>query len=346
MSSLTKVAVTARKVIRYGIYTIIFLIVGKILLDFGIKIYKKAFPAPPPTPTVKFGKLTKIPFPANGVTAKFTYTLETAEGTLPTGIPTQAKVYFMPKKSANLLSLDTAKAESGSMGFGSNAIQVSDAIYKFTHSDFPSTLQLNIITGTFSISYDLASDKSPLDFKPPVAEVAASEFRSLLSGANVLPNDLTGPVTNKFLKLSNGELVSALSLSEANLIKINLFRKSYDNLPSMTGNPDQANVWAIISGSNDHGQKIVASEYHYHSVDESQYSTYPLMTPSEAFSALQNGQSFVASVGVNKDGDNLKIRKVYLAYFDPEVITEFYQPIYVFEGDNGFTAYLPAVTPE
>jgi hypothetical protein len=343
MTTLTKVAVTARKIIRYSIYAVIFLIVGKILLDSGIKIYKKAFPAPTPAPTIKYGKLTKIPFPENGISAKLTYTLETTSGSLPTDLPTQAKVFFMPKKSANLLSLDTAKAVSSALGFGSNAQQVSDTVYKFTSANFPSTLQINIITGTFSISYNLAADQSPLDSKPPISEVAASEFRSYLSGADVLPEDLTGLVTHDFLKLSNGNLISALSLSEANLTKINLFRKSYDNLPSMTAGPDQANVWAIVSGSNSRGQQIIAAEYHYHNVDETQYSTYPIISSSEAFTALQNGQAFIASLGVNKDGDVLKIRKIYLAYFDPSEITEYYQPIYVFEGDNGFIAYLPAV---
>lgn len=344
MTSLTQIAITARKIIRYGVLLIIFLVIGDILLNAGTTIYRKIFPAPPPTPTVKFGKLTKIPFPSNGTQAKLTYVLETPTGALPTDIPTQAKVYFMPQQNPDLLSLDKAKTESAALGFGSDAQQLSDTVYKFVSPGVPSTLEINIVTGTFSISYNLASDKSPLTLKPPVSEVAASEFRSILSGANVLPADLTGPVTDNFLKLSNGQLVTALSLSESDVIKINLFRKNYDNLPSVTGNPNQANVWAMISGSQNQSQQIVASEYHYFPVDESQYSTYPIITPSEAFASLQAGNAFIADLGLNNDGDTLKIRRVYLAYFDPDSVTEFYQPIYVFEGDNGFIAYLPAIT--
>jgi hypothetical protein len=344
MTSLTRIAITARKTIRYGIFLIIFLIVGKFLLDAGIAIYKKVFPAPPPAPTVKYGKLTKIPFPENNSITKLTYTLETPEGGLPTGIPTQAKVYFMPKVSPNLLSLDTTKATAQALGFGVNPQQVSETVYLFNNPKAPTALQINIITKTFSISYNLAQDKSPLTSKPPIAEVAASKFRSILSSANIFPSDLTGPTTSNYLKLSNGQLVTALSLSESDVVKVNLFRKNYDNLPSVTGIPDQANIWAMMSGSGNRDQEIVAAEYHYFSVDESQYSTYPIKTPAEAFSEFQNGQAFIAALGLNKDGDNLKIRRVYLAYFDPGSITEFYQPIYVFEGDNGFTAYIPAVT--
>lgn len=344
MTSLTRIAIAARKTIRYGIFLILFLIVGKFLLDIGITVYKKAFPAPPPPPTVKYGKLTKIPFPDAGSAVKLTYTLETPEGGLPTNISTQAKVYFMPKISPNLLSLDAAKSTAEALGFGTNAQQISDTIYLFNDPRAPSALQMNIITGTFSISYNLAQDKSPLDSKPPIAEVAASEFRSILSGAGILPPDLTGPTTSKYMKLSNGQLVTALSLSESDMVKVNLFRKNYDNLPSVAGIPDQANVWAIISGSANHDQQIIASENHYYSVDETQYSTYPIKTPAEAFAELQNGQAYIAALGLNKDGDSLKIRRMYLAYFDPGSVTEFYQPVYVFEGDNGFMAYLPAAT--
>ncbi len=344
MTSLTQVAINARRGIRYGIYLIIFLMVGKIVLDASLAIYVKAFPPAPPPPTVKFGKLGKIPFPENNITAKLTYTLETPEGGLPENIPTQTKVYFMPKISANLLALDMAKQKARSLNFTLEPEQVSDIIYKFKNPDFPSTLEMNIITGTFSISYDLSVDRGPISTKPPVAEVAAAEFRSTLSAANVLPTDLSGTTTHDFLKLSSGNLVTALSLSESDLVKINLFRKSYDNIPSVTGNPAEANVWALIGGSTNRDQQIIAAEYHYHPVDETQFSTYPIKTPTQAFAELQTGQPFIADLGVNKDGANLKIRRVYLAYFDPEEESDFYQPIYVFEGDNGFTAYVPAVS--
>jgi hypothetical protein len=346
MTSLTQVAITARKTIRYGIFLIIFLIVGKFLLDASVSIYRKIFPPPPPPPTVKFGKLTKIPFPENKETAKLTYTLETPEGGLPTDIPNQAKVYFMPKISPNLLSLDVAKEKAKALGFDSEPQQKSDTLYRFTNSTVPSNMEINIITGSFSISYDLSADRSPVSNRPPVAEIAASEFRSNLSGANVLPADLTGPTTHEFFKLSDAKLVSALSLSESDVVKVNLFRKSYDNLPSMTGNPNEANVWAIISGAQNRNQQIIGAEYHYYPVDETQFSTYPIKTPQEAFSELQSGNPFIANLGVNKDGDSLKIRRIYLAYFDPEVESDFFQPIYVFEGDNGFSAYVPAVTSD
>lgn len=343
MASLTNISITARKTIRYGLYFIVFLIVGRILLNTGVKVFRMIFPAPTPPPTVKYGKLSKIPFPDIDTNAKLTYTLETAEGGLPTKLPTQAKVFFMPRASANLLSLDAAKNKAEALGFSADMEQVSDTVYKFKNQEYPATLLMNIITNTFSITYDLASDNSLMNFKPPIAEVATSFYKTYLSEAGMLPEDLSGSATHDFLKISEGKLVSALSLSDSSFIKINLFRKNYDDLPSLTANPNQANVWAIVSGSTIQGQKIIASEYHYHPIDETQYSTYPLKTPEVAFAELQNGQAYIASLGLNNSEGALKIRKIYLAYFDPDNITEYYQPIYVFEGDNGFIAYVPAV---
>lgn len=351
MTSLTQVAVTARKVIRYTIYFIVFLTVGRILLSMGTSIYLKIFPPAPAAPTVKFGKLTKIPFPTKGAAPKLTYTLETATGALPKDIPTQAKVYFMPKVNSNLLSLDTAKGKAASLGFDStNPIQESDSLYKFKNPNYPSTLEINIITGAFSISYDLTADRTPISNRPPTAEVAASEFRAALSDANVLEDDLSGPMIPSYLKLTSGKLENVLALSEADVVKVNLFRKSYDNLPSLTGDPAQSNVWAIVSGGQARDQQIIAAQYHYRPVDESQYSTYPIITPEEAFNKLQSGDAYIASMGRYKDGDSLKIRKVYLAYFDSDTTADFYQPIYVFdsgESDSGnsFIGYLPAVSP-
>lgn len=351
MNNLTQVSIVARKSIRYTIYAIIFLTVGKILLTAGISIYLQIFPPSLPPPTVKFGKLTKIQFPLSSLNPKLTFTLETATGGLPTDISPQTKVYFMPKVTANLLALDNAKVKAIAMGFDDpNPVQESDSLYKFKNPNYPSAMEMNIITGAFSISYDLTADRTPISTRPPVAEIAASDFRSSLSEANDLAGDLSGPMFPSYLKLNSGKLINVLALSEADVVKVSLFRKSYDNLPSLTANPTQSNVWAIISGGQSKGQQIIASEYHYYPVDESQYSTYPIITPQEAFNELQGGKAYVASMGKYKDGDSLKIRKIYLAYFDPAVASDFYQPMYVFDSgendpSNSFIGYLPAISP-
>ncbi len=340
MTNLTRIAITARKFIRYAIYLTIFLIIARIVLNIGIGIYNIIFPKPPPAPTVAYGKLPKLVFPDKNDLPTITYTIQTATGDLPK-LANQAKVYFMPKFASGFDSLDDTKEKAGSMGFPIQKEKISDTLYSFTDNPGFSTLQINTISKLFTISYDLSADPSPLSTRPPAPEIAASVSRSILSSASLLPPDLTGPTTNDFLKVESQKVVPALSLSDASFVRVNLFRKDYDELPSMTASPGQANVWFMVGGSN----KIVAAQYHYFPVDEEQSSTYPIKTPQQAVDELNKGEGYVANLGLNTDG-KVTIRKIYLGYFDSGKEQDFYQPIFIFEGDRSFIGYVPAVTSE
>lgn len=250
----------------------------------------------------------------------------------------------MPKLSPNLLSLDVAKNTASQLGFSTNEQEVSQTIYKFPHKENPETLEINIVTGVFSISYDLRADSSPIEKRPPAPEIAASSVRSYLSSAELLPDDLSGPTTHEFLKIEGDKFVTAVSLSEADLVKVNLFRKSYDELASLTPDPNSGNVWFLVSGAQERTKQVLAGQFHYFPVDESQSSTYPLKDSQAVWDELNSGGAFIATPGLNKEGDKVTIRKIYLAYYDGGTSMEFFQPIVVFEGDKGFMAYLPAIT--
>jgi len=345
MTSLTRTAISTRRGIRYGVYFIIFIIIGRAALLGAIKIYRYFFPVPPPPPTVAFGKLPTLPFPDKPRPDGLTFVIETPEGGLPT-LPDQSKVYFMPKLSTQLLSLESAKTKAKQLGFSAEEAEVTETVYKFQSVKAPAELQISIATGVFSIGYNLAEDPSPLERVPMTAEVAASKVRSYLSGADLLPDDLTGSVKSEYVKLENQKIVGAGSLSNANFVKINYFRKDYDELPSLTFEPDKGNVWFIVSGDPLKEKMIIAAEYHYFPVDESKYSTYPIKTSQQAWEEFSQGKAYVAAIGSNTKGQTVKIRRVYLAYYDAGVATNFYQPIIVFEGDRGFISYIPAVTAE
>jgi len=344
MASLTQTAITTRKIIRFSLYGVLALIIGRIALSTGISVYRHFYPEPPPPPTVAFGRLPELPFPESSLAGDPTYTLETPEGGVPV-LSTQAKVYFMPKPVQTQLNLELAKDKATDLGFMPNGEQVSPTLYRFQHQKAPSNLDMNIINGIFSISYDLSKDSSPLEKKPPAPEIAASQIRSFLSSANLLPDDLSGPTTHQFLKIEEGSFANALSLSEADLVKVYLFRKSYDELPSLTSNPTQANAWFMVSGAREREKQFIASEFHYFPVDEDKYATYPIKLAEAAWEELKAGNAFIASQGVNNES-TIIIRRIYLAYYDAGVSAEFYQPIIVFEGDRGFYAYISAITSD
>jgi hypothetical protein len=342
MTSLTRIAIITRKAIRYSIYGIIGIIALRAVILTGIRVYRHYYPEPPPPPTVEFGKLPSLPFPERAP-VNFAYTLETPEGGLPS-FPSQLKVYYMPKLATQLLSLDVAREKAKSLGFSTDAQKESETIYKFSNPDAPSELKINITTGAFSISYDFSQDSSPLEARPPAPEVAAESVRSYLNSTKLLPEDLTGPTFPDYVRFSDGKLVGAISLSESNLVKINFLRKSFDDYPSLTPSTTESNVWFMVSGSRERGKKFVAAEFHHFPIDETQSATYPIKTSQAAWDELNAGNAFIVDTGSNKE--NVVIRRVYLAYYDPKIPTDFFQPIVVFEGDNGFVAYVPAISSE
>jgi hypothetical protein len=343
ITSLTRTAVIVRRLIRIGFYGIIILVVGRMILVTGLKIYRGLFPAPLPPPTVAFGVLPTLPFPEKDIPEDLTLTLETPTGELPV-LPEQMNVYLMPSIKSVLSSSDKARIMATNLYFDPQEEKISDSIYRFRSSKVPSKIEINIITGVFSISYDLAADSSPLSKKPPDSETSEALVRSYLSKGGTLPEDLDGPVVPVFLMADQQQLVPAPSLSEADVVKINMFRRSYNDYPSLTSNPEEANVWLMVSGDSQREKQIIAAEFHYFPIDEEKVSTYPIKTALTAWEDLQNGKGYIADFGVNEN--NITVRRIYLAYYDPGVPTEFYQPIIVFEGDKGFAAYVPATTSD
>ena len=72
------------------------------------------------------------------------------------------------------------------------------------------------------------------------------------------------------------------------------------------------------------------------------FATYPLKSGAVAWQDLLDGYALIVNVGRNSP-DKIVIRKIYLAYYDSEEPQLYLQPIFVFEGDNDFVAYLPAI---
>jgi hypothetical protein len=349
MAALTIVAIQARKAIKYGIVAFFVIVIGRLILIFAINAFRQAFPAPPPPATVKFQRLAEIPFPDYSIELpELEFVIDTPTGGLPT-VPEQLPVYLMPQKTANLFSFDRMTQRASSYGFNGEPVQNSDTVYEFRHSEVPATFKTNIVYESFSISFNLAEDTSPLNSRAPDVQTATKSVTQSLTRANSMPEDLAGPITSEFLRVEGQNLVRALALSDAQLTKINMYRSpivfNEVEYPSVTADPKEGNVWFIVSGTSDRAKTIIAGEYHYFGIDYDQISTYPTKTAEEAVEELKNGEAYIANLGLNTSGQ-ITIRNIYLAYYDPNVPYSFYQPVIVLEGDREFVAYVPAVSDE
>ena len=109
---LTQVAISARKIIRYGIFFIIFILVGNALLKANRDI-QRIFPPPPPA-TVKYGKPNKIP--SLEIPPKLTYTLETPDGDFQK-CPLNKSLLYAKTKSKSFI-FGCRKRNANSLGYG------------------------------------------------------------------------------------------------------------------------------------------------------------------------------------------------------------------------------------
>lgn len=342
--TLTETAYYTRKTIKYSIFFVLFAIVARLSWEVGFTVYRKFYPEPPPPPTVTFGKLPRLPFTDKKDSSGFTFTLQTPTGEFPK-FPIITEVFFMPQRTASFLDLDEATKLAKNLGFSGNTTNISETIYRFDNRELPSSIDVDIVNKTFSINYNLSANPELLGFRPRSTEDAVSTVRSFLSSANLLPEDLEmGQKTFEFLKAEPPSFTTVASLSEANFVRVNLFRANRAELSVLTSDKKRSNVWFLVGGDKGGTPRIVAGEYHYFPVDANQSSTYPVKTGEAAWEDLKNGRAFVISE--SEGTKDITVRRIYLAYYDSGEPQGFLQSIVVFEGDGDFTAYLPAVTDE
>jgi len=348
MSTLTGTAYLTRKTLKYGLIALIAIIVLRNTFKIGKNIWRQIHPPPPPPPTVSFGKLPKIIFPSENLPlekTKFSFKLETIQGGLPK-LPDVGKVYFRPIKSPNLLALDRANSLAQKMGFRNQPEKINETTYQWKDEN-STVLEMDINNLNLHLVYDFRNDQEVLTSKNlPNNQQAAQEAKNFLVNNGLLPEDLAnGTAEFEYLRFDGAQLIPVTSYSEAEFIRVNLFRANLGELRIFPPNPKKSLIFFLFSGSRTPGKRIVEISYIYFPVEKEIFGTYPLKPVAQAWNELQQAQGYIANLGQNEDGQ-VTVRKVYLGYYDADTPQHYLQPIYVFEGDKSFFAYVPAVDPK
>lgn len=347
MTTLTETAYFTRNAIKFGSIGLVLLLVIRVIWGIFSAWWVKANPPPPPPPTVSFGKLPVLNFPAKNDLPKITYKLETIEGTVPK-LDSVGAVYTSVIPEAKFLSLEKIKATAARMGFTLEPQALENQKYRFVSPNSPSTvLDIDKISGDFRLVFDFTGDSTVLSEKKlPNNDQAIAEAKSFLQGAGVYEKDIeTGTGTVSYLKYQAPDIVPAISLSEADFVKVALYRENLNNLKIVEENPLSPYISVVISGNRSREKHLIETNYHYNQIDREKSATYPLKNSSTAWQELQSGKGFIASLGENQDG-MITIRRISLAYYDSRQPQNFIQPIFVFEGDRNFFAYVSAIDPK
>ncbi len=338
--SLTQTAYASRNVIKYGgVGLIAFVLIWSITAT-AITAYKAAHPAYV-APTVKYGLLPKMVFPDKTFDKK-NFTFEFADDTTPQ-FTDQLKVYVIYRPDTSILALEDDKKTAEKFGFTGKETEKSAGVYEFKNETTNKTLTMNVMEGSFKMEYPYLTDQLLLGTKDvPNKTEAITKAADFLNAGEKYSDDLVnGEKKVTFWNISDGTLKSVSSQAEANAVRVDFYRKNLENnlqiLPPQIG---QAAISVLISGSDVEEKKIIDVSFKYANIDRESYSTYPIKTATEALDELKNGNYWPAS---DVNTTNVIIRKMYLAYYEPVTLTNYMQPIYVFEGDNNFVAFVSAV---
>lgn len=344
MTSLTQTAFYTRRVVNIFAICVVGFFIFRAAFKTANQIYRHFVPPPPPPPTTAFGKIPALNFPENKDLPELSFKLETIEGRLPEQ-PQVGKVYFMPQKLPGLLDLERAIEKVGLFGFKGEGQMIDEATYRWQNETEPITfLEMNIVNGNFHLKHLYEENKGLVDKKVlPTNEQAVAEAKSYLKSKEYLPDDLeNGSAEFSYYRFVPPRLEPAISLSEADFLRVNLFRENLDDLKILSLNPLASPVSFLFSGSREINKRIVEVNYRYFPIDRESFATYPLKAIDLAWQELQRGQGLVANLGDNEEG-KITIRRVSLAYFEADESQLFLQPIFVFEGDRQFFGYVPAI---
>lgn len=342
MADLAEVSYYTRKAVKWGAIGLVVILLAPVVWRGIRAVYLKIWPPPPPPPTVAYGSLPQLAFPPADKDYQPVLRLETIDGKLPK-LPPIGNVYVVNVNKSRLLELDRVKARVKSLGFTAEPQEVDEQTYKFVHPVIPATLTVDVIYNSYQYRYDWTLDQELYAaLAVPNADQAFLEAKSFFQALGVLGSDLaSGKPRVAYFAAQPPQMVPTGSLSEANFIRVDLWRSDRDDLPWVTTRGDISPVNITFSGVSDRSKKVVEANLRYSQVIEGNLATYPLKTVDQAWNELQQGQGHVAI----KAGSQVIVRQVYLAYYEADGPQEFVQPVYVFAGDGGYLAYIEAIDP-
>jgi len=340
MSSLTYIAYTSRKIIKYGGSGLIAFVLIWSIASISIKAYKLAHPRYI-APTVKYGSLPKTVFPEKTFENK-RFTFEFTNDKTPT-FSDQSRVYIIYRSTTKILALEEGKEIAKQFSFENEPTEIDEGIYEFKDEKTNKTLTINVLQGDFKLKYPYLEDPLILEAKNvPNKSKAVEIAASFLESGDKYTDDLKNGEKNvSYWKITDGTLKAVTAQSEANVVKVDFFRKNLeDKWEIISPQTGEASVSVLVSGDEKNEKQIIEASFKYANIDRESFSTYPIKTTEEAMQNLKNGNYWPSS---DVTSENVTIRDVVLAYYEPVTLTQYLQPIYIFKGDNNFVAFVTAI---
>ncbi len=304
------------------------------------------------TPTIAinpiFNKIKPPRIIEAGTSGNFTYVLDTLDGTTNVeNATTAASVYFFKKPAATFGFLDEIYTMAKTVDIDTDITKhvLKDRIAQF--DDGRKKLEIDIDTFNFSYEYYLDRDE----------ELFNRELGNLGTQVDSVATNFLGKMGKYNRELAQGKRntiylryekdtrkINTLEAAEgANMVELDFYRPDIGMYPVVTSTYFNSPHYVMVApkGNQTH---VVRAKISYFETATDQVGVYPLRTGDKALEDLKGGKGLVIS-SPQPDGE-VKIKKIFLAYYEPDFYQEYMHPVYVFLGENKFVAYVLAVTDE
>ena len=292
-----------------------------------------------------FGKLTKPEIPISTTSAGFKFQIDTIEGK-PVTATKSANVYSLLPTSTKFGYRDRISKMAKQLGFvDTNTYSLIGDTTTFKNEN--QSLDIKISNFNFKYLYQYEKD-TDLFIRSiiPTAQESVNNSISLLQSLDRFSDEFDSANTTSSYFYFNSEKKITVPVArniDANIVEVNFFRKNLEDIPTVsTRFPNSNDFVRLASSSKEFVPIEVQVNFFERSLDK--VGAYPLITGDVAFESLKKGDGIVL-LNSKPENKNITIKKMYIAYFEPDVYMGYLQPYYVFEGD-GFAAIVYAISSE
>lgn len=276
--------------------------------------------------------------------AGFSFVLDTIEGQPITATQT-AQVLLFPPAKFQFDYLPKVYLMAKTLGFDTEVIKHKLINNEAIFQDGKQKLSIDINTYNFRYDYDFRKDAEVVEnAETPDADAAQNTAINFLKSIDRYPQDLalgkTNPVYMYYDKVASTAGIID-SPQEANMIEIDFYRPDVALYPAVAPSYFNSQNYVMLM-PNRGSAKVISAQVRFFETSPTQIGVYPLISGQKAYENLLAGKGILISEGSGKK--NITIKKMFLGYYDPDIYQDYYQPVYVFLGDDNFVSYVPAVS--
>jgi len=276
--------------------------------------------------------------------AGFSFTLDTVAGKPITATET-AQVFLFPPSKFQFDYLPKVYLMAKMLGFDTEVVKHKLINNEAVFQDAKQRLAIDINTYNFRYDYDFRKDPELVESASiPDTESSKNTAINFLKAIDRYPKELAlGDIT--YIHMFYDKVASTAGVvanpQESNMIEVDFYRQKVDQYLPMSPTYFNSQNYVMLM-PNAFGAKVVSAQIKFFETSSTEIGVYPLISGQRAYEMLLAGKDILVSGGTGKK--NISIKSMTLGYFDPDTYQDYYQPVYVFTGDNDFVSYVPAVS--